>query len=421
MNLMSDPVFAPAAKLGTWRIRVAAFTLFLITGAVNLQAPLYATYARASQMGTGAQTLAFACYVAGLVPTLMFLGGLSDRVGRKLPLIVALLLTATATSLPMIWPRLEAVAAARGFCGIATGLMAGSGTQFLVELIGSRPGATARAARIVAAATSLGFGCGSLATGLCILAVPSQQTPATYGAYLFAAACGLTLLGRVSEPMFKRSSAWLRTPVFPRNAFVYSLAILIAWSAVGVVIALVPAALASHGHEVWTGFSTFFVISTGLVVQPLARKLSPLRSLSVGMLLVPIGFTVLVAGVACSSLPLLLLGAMLTSSASYGFTYLAGLAAISASSTDANRARASSGYFLFAYFGFSVPVIASGALADRVGVRSTLFVFDGGLVLATVLLAVLMMLRLRREALSSGYGLALNREHSMLHRCDDRP
>ncbi len=400
---MGDSVSAPAAKLGAWPVRVVALTLFLITGAVNLQAPLYATYARASQMGTGALTLAFACYVAGLVPTLIFLGGLSDRVGRKWPLIAALLLTATATSLPMIWPRLEAVAAARGLCGIATGLMAGSGTQFLVELIGPRPDATARAARIVAAATSLGFGCGALATGLCILAVPSQETPATYGAYLFLAACGLTLLGRIGEPAFTRSSAWLRTPVFPREAFAYSLAILIAWSAVGVVIALVPAALASHGHEVWTGFSTFFVISTGLVVQPLARKLSPPRSLRLGMLLVPIGFTVLVAGVVWSSLPLLLSGAMLTGSACYGFTYLAGLAAISASSTNANRARASSGYFLFAYFGFSVPVIASGALADQVGVRSTLYLFDGGLLLATILLAVLVMLQSRREALSSQY------------------
>jgi hypothetical protein len=63
---MSDPVFAVTTKHGAWPVRVVAFTLFLITGAVNLQAPLYATYARASHMGTGAQTLAFACYVAGL-------------------------------------------------------------------------------------------------------------------------------------------------------------------------------------------------------------------------------------------------------------------------------------------------------------------------------------------------------------------
>jgi MFS family permease len=385
---------------------VVALTLFLITGAVNLQAPLYTTYARASHLGAGAQTLAFACYVGGLLPTLIFLGGLSDRVGRKLPLSTALLLTIAATSLPMIWPRLEAVAAARALCGIATGLMAGSGTQFLVELIGSRPAATARAARIVAAATSLGFGCGALATGLSLLAVPSQQTPVSYGGYIICAACGLVLLARIHEPSFPRSSAWLRMPVFASETLTYSVAILIAWSAVGMVIGLVPVVLSSHGHDAWTGFSTFFVISTGLVAQPLARKLSPLRSLCLGMLLAPCGFTVLIVGVAFMSLPLLLIGAMLASAASYGFTYLAGLAANSTYSTDADRARATSGYFLFAYFGFSVPVIASGAMADRVGVNSALRIFDGGIILATILLALLMILQVWRKAPSSSYGTA---------------
>lgn len=387
---MLDPLVHSTAKAGPWPVRVVALTLFLITGAVNLQAPLYTTYARASQMGAGAQALAFACYVAGLVPTLIFLGGLSDRAGRKLPLIGALLLTSSATALPMMWPRLEALAAARGLCGIATGLMAGSGTQLLVELIGPRPAAAARAARIVAAATSLGFGCGALATGLCLLAAPSQQTPVTYGAYILCAACGVVLLAMIREPSFPRSSAWLRMPVFPRQTLNYGIAILIAWSAVGMVIALVPVALAAHGHDAWTGFSTFFVISTGLVVQPVARKLSPPRSLRLGMLLVPCGFTVLIVGVVFSSLPLLLSGAMLASAACYGFTYLAGLAANSTCSTDANRARATSGYFLFAYFGFSVPVIASGALADRVGVHSALWIFDGVIIVATVLLALSM-------------------------------
>ena len=391
--------FSLATTRGPRPVWVVALALFLITGAVNLQAPLYATYARASQMGTGAQTLAFACYVAGLVPTLIFLGGLSDRVGRKRPLIASLLLTSAATSLPMIWPRLEAVAVARVLCGIATGLMAGSGTQFLVELMAPRPDATLRAARIVAATTAVGFGFGSLATGVNMLMIPSQVTPATYGMYLLFAACGLALLCTIREPVFMRSSAWIRMPVFPHESFIYCLAILIAWSAVGVVIALVPSALAAHGHEVWTGFSTFLVISTGIVAQPLARKLSPLVSLRVGLLLVPVGFTVLVAGVVNNSLALLMCGAMITGSACYGFTYLAGLASIASSSTSTDRARASSGYFLFAYFGFSVPVIASGALADQIGVRSALFLFDGALFLSTILLFILMVLQTRRGVL----------------------
>jgi hypothetical protein len=385
----------------TWTVRTVAFALFLITAAVNLQAPLYAAYAKASHMGAGAQTLAFACYVAGLIPSLLLLGGLSDRVGRKLPLMVGLALSAAATALTMRWPRLEALAIARGCCGVATALMTGSGTQFLVELLGSGPQASTRAARIVAATTSLGFGSGSLATGLCLVAFHDQTTPPTYGGYLIIAAIGFVALCMIRQPTFARSSSWVRLPVFRREARWYSVAILIAWSAAGMTIALVPAALSSQHHEGWAGFSAFFVISTGFVVQPLARKLSSLRALAVGLLLVPIGFSLLITAVFTMSLPLLMAGAMLTGAACYGFIYLAGLAAISTSTNSADRARASAGYFLFAYAGFSVPVVLSGALADRLGVPSVLVLFDCMLTLTTALFGTALWRRCHRIASSS--------------------
>ena len=400
---MSNSLLLSSSKAGRWSVFVVASALFLITAAVNLQAPLYTTYARASHLGVGAQTLAFASYVGGLVPTLIFLGGVSDRLGRKWPLSVALLLTIAATLLPMNWPRLEALAMARALCGIATGLMAGSGTQLLVELLGSCPTSTARAARIVAASTSLGFGCGALATGICLLVIPSQQTPLTYGAYIACAICELVVLTTICEPPFTRSSAWLRLPVFISETLYYGVAVFIAWSAAGMVIGLVPVALSSHGHDAWTGFSTFFVISTGLLAQPVARKQLPLLSLRIGMLLVPCGLTVLIAGVTLSSMPVLLIGAMLVGAAAYGFTYSAGLGANSTHSADANRARATSGYFLFAYFGFSLPVVASGLLADRIGVNATLWCFDAGIVMATVLLAFSMMMGHRRTASAPTY------------------
>jgi MFS family permease len=404
---MSDVLFPSGSRADRWPVCVVALTLFLITSAVNLQAPLYTTYARASHLGAGAQTIAFACYVAGLVPTLIFLGGISDRFGRKWPLAIALLLTTVATAVPMNWPRLEALAAARILCGIATGLMAGSGTQFLVELLGCRSAASTRAAVIVAASTSLGFGSGALATGLCLLAAPSQHTPISYGAYIGCAVSGMVLLAMIRESSFSRSSSWLRMPVFVNGTLPYGIAIFIAWSASGMVIGLVPAALSSHGHDAWTGFATFFVIATGLVAQPMARKLSPTGSLRIGMLLVPCGLTVLIAGVVRQSLPVLLIGAMLVGAASYGFTYCAGLAANTANANDTNRARATSGYFLFAYSGFSVPVVASGLMADRIGVNWTLWFFDGWIVIATAMLALSMMACWRQTMPASASAVAV--------------
>ena len=86
-----------------------AFGLCLITLAVNLQAPLYTAYAELSGYGAAATASAFSGYVLGVLPVLLVLGGLSDRMGRKPPIVVALLLSMVATLVMALWPRLEAL------------------------------------------------------------------------------------------------------------------------------------------------------------------------------------------------------------------------------------------------------------------------------------------------------------------------
>ena len=80
-------------------VSLLALGLFMVTFAVNLQAPLYDAYAAESDVGATAVTIAFAAYVGGLMPTLLLLGGLSDRIGRRVPIALALILGAVATAL----------------------------------------------------------------------------------------------------------------------------------------------------------------------------------------------------------------------------------------------------------------------------------------------------------------------------------
>ena len=143
---------------------ILALALFLVTFAVNLQAPLYDLYAGGGAMGATAVTLGFAAYVAGLMPTLVGLGGLSDRVGRRWPIALALLLGATATLLLIVAPGWPALVAARVMLGVGTGLATTSGAAYMDEILGADRGRLA--SQVVTASTSLGFGGGALATGL---------------------------------------------------------------------------------------------------------------------------------------------------------------------------------------------------------------------------------------------------------------
>lgn len=360
------PLLLPAGLL--------ALILFTVTFAVNLQAPLYGAYAADSDVGATAVTIAFAAYVAGLMPTLLLLGGLSDRIGRRLPIAVALVLGGAATALLVLAPTFASLVAARILLGIGTALATTAGTAYMTEILGEDR--SRNAALIVTSATSLGFGGGALITGISLGVQGPTFLPASYLA-LFVMVPVLAvvafMLPRADRP---RAVSLLRLPVFPQGTWVFGAAMLLAWSTTGMTIAVVPLELAANGLGGWTGLVIFLAIFVGFLCQPLARRMSNAGALGLGFVLIPGGFLVLLAGVWLHALPLVLLGTAITSAASYGFTYLAALAEVTARAAD-DRARATAGLFVWAYAGFSIPVIASGALADAFGLSTAMAMFAG--------------------------------------------
>ncbi|ATG34775.1 multidrug resistance protein D [Phaeobacter piscinae] len=353
-------------------VSILALGLFAVTFAVNLQAPLYDSYATESEVGATAVTVAFAAYVGGLMPTLLLLGGLSDRIGRRFPIALALILGTVATALLVQAPSWISLVIARFMLGIGTGLATTSGTAYMTEILGADR--ARNAAVIVTSATSLGFGGGALATGISLGLQGHTLLPVSYIA-LFVAAPVLALIAltlpRVDKP---RPVSIVRLPVFPTGTWVFGAAMALAWSTTGMTIAVVPLELAENNLGGWTGLVIFLAIFVGFLCQPIARRMSNARALALGFILIPLGFLVLLAGVWLKVLAFVLLGTCITSAASYGFTYLASLAEVSLRAPD-DRARATAGLFIYAYFGFSLPVIASGALADMLGLQSAMVVF----------------------------------------------
>ncbi|MGH2291382.1 MULTISPECIES: MFS transporter [Pseudomonas] len=368
-----------------------AFALCLITLAVNLQAPLYITYADLSGQGAAATAVAFSGYVLGVLPVLLALGGLADRVGRRPMIIAALLLSMVATVLMLLAPSLQTLGLARLFLGLGTGLASATATAYMSELMGSD--GSGRAANWVTASTSLGFGLGAALTSLFLLRGPSLS-PGSFHLQLLLAVVALVLVWRLPDPRPAQRSAMLRLPYYPRGSVAYGLAILLAWACVGLVIALLPGILRQHGLSAWSGFSTFCVISCGLLFQPMARRLSSLKAALLGLVILPCSYAVLAWGADSGQLAAVLLGAVAASSACYGFIYLGGLAAVN-QLAGSEKTRASAGFFLLAYLGFSLPVIFTGLLSDRLGARVALLVFGGVLVLGCVLVGLALVVSAR--------------------------
>ena len=379
-------------------VSLLALGLFTVTFAVNLQAPLYDAYAAESDVGATAVTVAFAAYVGGLMPTLLLLGGLSDRIGRRVPIALALILGAAATALLVQMPGWTSLMIARLVLGIGTGLATTAGTAYMTEILGANR--AKNAALIVTSATSLGFGGGALATGISLGLQGPTLLPASY-IVLFVIAPTLAMIAlalpRVDAP---RPVSLLRLPVFPAGTWMFGAAMALAWSTTGMTIAVVPLELAANDLGGWTGLVIFLAIFVGFLCQPIARRMTNDQALSLGFVLIPLGFLVLLAGVWLKLLILVLLGTCITSAASYGFTYLASLAEVSLRAPD-DRARATAGLFVYAYFGFSLPVIASGFLADRLGLLSAMIIFAVAQLLATTIIVTVW----KRRSLSSSVTL----------------
>ncbi|GAA6209127.1 MFS transporter [Cognatishimia sp. WU-CL00825] len=363
-----------------------ALALFTVTFAVNLQAPLYDVYAAQSEVGATAVTLAFAAYVGGLMPTLLLLGGLSDRIGRRVPIALALMLGAMATALLALVPNWTTLVAARVLLGIGTGLATPAGTAYMTEILGTQRAKTA--ALIVTSATSLGFGGGALATGISLGVQGPTLWPASYFLLFVAAPVLAAIVFWLPRLGVRRRVSPLRLPVFPAGTWVFGAAMALAWSTTGMTIAVVPLELAANALGGWTGLVIFLAIFVGFLCQPLARRMSNAAALGLGFVLIPLGFLMLLVGVWLKILICVLMGTCITSAASYGFTYLASLAEISARAPG-ERARATAGLFVYAYLGFSLPVIASGALADRLGLLAALSVFAVAQIGATLIIVAL--------------------------------
>ena len=373
-----------------------AFALCLITLAVNLQAPLYITYADLSGQGATATAVAFSSYVLGVLPVLLALGGLADRVGRRPLILAALLLSMLATLLMLLAPSLQTLGMARLCLGLGTGLASATATAYMGELMGAD--SSARAANWVTASTSLGFGLGAALTSLFLLRGPSL-TPGSFHLQLALAAVALALVWRLPDPRPTQRSAMLRLPGYPTGSVVYGLAILLAWACVGLVIALLPGILRQHGLSAWSGFSTFCVISCGLLFQPLARRMACAKATLLGLGILPCSYALLAWGADRGQLGAVLLGAVAASSACYGFIYLGGLAAVS-QLAGSEKTRGSAGFFLLAYLGFSVPVIFTGVLSDQLGPRVALLAFGGVLVLGCAAVALALVLSARASPLA---------------------
>jgi len=340
--------------------------------------PLFRVYSKEAGFGNGQTALVLAAYITGMLPCYIFLGGISDRVGRKPVLILSVCFSFLATLSVTIFPNVFALIVARIFQGVALGLSMGTGTAYLSEVLHGKSNAITLAANKASFATSIGFSGGALATTILLL-IHFTKVPVTYYALLVLTFAGIVLMFSLPS-LPPKGGKIIRLPYFPKGSFPVNMAIAICWATTGTIIAIIPSQLSKIGLTAYSGFCIVLINWTGAFIQPLIRKMNPVNALKIGYILVPVGFAIVILGCHLQMLPCILFGITVIGLAAYGFSFMSGMTLISQSAGE-HRARAVSGFMFFGYIGFGIPAIFLGYLSDRYGIVNALLLFEAVIVL----------------------------------------
>ncbi|WP_239648059.1 MFS transporter [Nocardiopsis ganjiahuensis] len=156
----------------------AALTVVSVFVLSNAPTPLYVEWQRQWGFSSGVLTIIFACYMVGLVGTLVVAGRLADRYGRRLVLIPAMLVAILSGALFLLAQGVLWLLAARLLAGMAVG---GAVTAGMAAVVDVAPTASKRAGGLIASASMvLGAGLGPMLSGI------TAKTTATPQLWTFA-------------------------------------------------------------------------------------------------------------------------------------------------------------------------------------------------------------------------------------------
>lgn len=360
----------------TWAV------LVLFALGTSLITPLIPLYQEQLGFSDTVATLFLGCYVAALVPSMLTLGQLSDRIGRKAVLLGALATLALAQLLLITEPGLAGLLVARAIQGLATGAFFGTCTAFLVDA--APPGRERAASVLASVSVRLGLGLGPGVGGV-IAQYAGAPLRLPFELHLIAIALAAVLVVGLPETVRRRSrrplTLRLEVPAAERAVF---------WRVLvpsgmlfslfdGVALSLIPVFLVrTLGVDDYAlvGAAGFLVLVSGALSQLAMPRLRPEPAIGWGLAAAAVSSVGVVVAAPLESAGVAL-AAVAATGAAAGLVFKGGLDLCTQIAPVADRGKLVSSYYVACYLGgFSVPLLVVGVLSDLVGLTAALGVLS---------------------------------------------
>jgi MFS family permease len=307
-------------------------------------------------------------------------------------LTAALGASALSTVVFILARNVDVLFAARILSGLSAGLMTGTATAELTELV---PASASRRASLVATVVNMGgLGLGPLIAGVLAQYAP-HPTVLVFEVYLAVLAAAGLCLFFVPETVSPRERptfrfAGLGIPARGRGEFVAAgVAAFAAFSLLGLFSALAPTFLGTVLHQsshALQGGVVFLLLAVGAATQLVLARFNSRGVVLAGLGLFLAALALIAAALSQAGMALFLAGTVV-GGAAVGAVFLGSLATANRLAPPGRRGQAISAFFVACYTGLIIPVVGVGVASGFIGDFAAVLAF-------CILLAILCMFSL---------------------------
>ena len=400
--LTSSTSTTPTRRVLSARVAFGLLTSILVTLLASSSAPtpLYATYQARWGFSPVTITVIFGVYAIAVLASLLVAGSLSDHVGRRPVLIVAVGAQAIVMLLFAFAGGVGVLLVARVLQGLATGAALGAIGAGLVDL---HPG---RGPLANATGAMSGTASGALGSALLVQLLPAP-TKLVYLVLLVLFLLQAAGVGAIAEtspraPGIRRAlRPTIAVPVRVREALLIAAPSLIAvWALAGFYGSLGPslaAQVARSDSTILGGAALFVLAASGALTVLLFHRTEPRRFALAGSGLVIVGVAIVLWSVTATSVAGFFVGTAIAG-AGFGAGFQGGLRTIMTLAGPAERAGVISVAYIICYLAMGLPAILAGVLVVHSTVTRTAQEFGVAVIVLAGITAAGTILSSRRAA-----------------------
>ena len=375
----------------------AVILVFMVAGSTAISS-LFVSYRTQWGLSSADVAIVFSVYVGTLLPVLLFFGGLAERFGRRRVAVAGLVLMIAGLATLTLAHSLAFLIVARLFQGAGIGLAVGGLTAAMAETYrGKLPTGT-----VLQTVAAIG-----LFTGPVISAIAFNLGGGLNVSYVPGLVIAVALLAlirfvaeRPTNPGTAQPADVPYSPAAVAGALRFALPVaFVSWAGLSLFLSLIPSYLATalHATNPAVGAGAIFAAQLASIIVTLSlRNISPEHGGIYGSIASVTGIALLVIGTTTNSWGLIVLATLLAgggsgmaSAASFGIAGRIG---------RGHRANVFARWYVAAYAGYSLPVLAIGLIAVHTSFETAFVIVTAALAAIVAVLPRLLPARNRTSA-----------------------